>query len=66
MYIECTYVGFVNDKFDLRNTEILMAVSKKEHADRRTGTCGEKRRYMRREAQVHPERSACILEEKRR
>ena len=57
MYIECAYVGFINDKFSLSNTEICMTVPRKEHVERSTGTCGEKHRNMRREAQEHEKRN---------
>jgi hypothetical protein len=66
MYIECAYVGFIDEKFRLSNTEIRLAVSRKGLADRNTGTCGEKRRNMRTEAQEHEDRSAGTCRKKRR
>jgi len=60
MHVACGCVGCigVNGKCSLSNTEIRMTVSRKEHAERSAGKCGEKRRNMRKEGQEHAERSA--------
>ena len=66
MHVACGCVGCigVNGKCSLSNTEIRMTVSRKEHAERSAGKCGEKRRNMRKEGQEHAKKKSGTCGEK--